>query len=183
MTHQTTSRSSDTDIEHVIALLDGCCDLLRAATPETYQYASPLAYHGSLGKHYRHILDHFECFLRGLEGGAIRYDDRERDETLETDPQRALARTRDVAQSLRALPVETLNKRVTCVTRLCGPPDFSESEADSTVRRELIFLGIHTVHHQSMMAAILRERGAEIPDSFGKAPSTLHHEAGRRGNA
>ncbi len=47
---------------------------------------------GSIGSHFRHILDHYQAFFSGLESGRIDYDARERDPDTETN--RATARAR-----------------------------------------------------------------------------------------
>ncbi len=53
--------------------------------------------------------------------------------------------------------------------------------ANSSLARELRFLASHTVHHQAMIATILRSRGFAVPDDFGIARSTLLHEGRGRG--
>ena len=46
----------------------------------------------------------------------------------------------------------------------------------STVRRELIFLVSHTVHHYALIAVMLRHQAVGLPADFGVAPSTLRHQ-------
>ena len=45
-----------------------------------------------VGSHLRHVLDFYECFLRGLEVSRIDYDTRKRDETIERDRRLAAAK-------------------------------------------------------------------------------------------
>ena len=54
-----------------------------------------------------------------------------------------------------------------------GEPEWSTS----SVRRELLFLLSHTVHHNALVKELLRARGHALADDFGVAPSTLEHRA------
>src|ERR1041384_5772438 len=59
-------------------------ELLDAVDDDTYAFMVAAPYSASIGKHYRHVIDHFECLVRGLRTGIIDYDNRERDLKLET---------------------------------------------------------------------------------------------------
>ena len=48
--------------------------------------------------------------------------------------------------------------------------------ASSSLARELRVLASHTVHHQAMIATILRSNGISVPAGFGIARSTLLYE-------
>jgi hypothetical protein len=47
----------------------------------TYSRVVPAPYKASIGQHYRHILEHFQCLTRGLRSHEINYDARERNTT------------------------------------------------------------------------------------------------------
>jgi len=48
---------------------------------------------------------------------------------------------------------------------------------NSTVAREVAFAGHHALHHLAMMKIIANGYALDLPDSFGKAPSTTRFEA------
>ena len=77
---------------------------------------------GGVGAHFRHVLDHYERFARGLESGTIDYDLRERDREIETVRARALERLDELCTILSRL--ERSDVRRALVVRVdCGEPD------------------------------------------------------------
>jgi len=129
-----------------------------------------------VGAHYRHLLEHYLAFFRGLSGGRVDYDARERDAVLERSRETALEATRRCLASLDALAGSAEQPlQVQMETEPGGPPDWRASSAG----RELQFLGSHTVHH----FAILKTQLPELPGlggpEFGLAPSTLTHQRAR----
>jgi len=73
-------------------------ELLQALTDA--QYAEPRGDWAPVGAQYRHVLDHYQCFLDGLEGGRIDYDTRSRDPDLERNRKVALEATAHLAARL-----------------------------------------------------------------------------------
>lgn len=133
---------------------------------------------GGVGAHFRHILDHYDCFLGGLDRGRIDYDARHRDPRVEHD--RAFAQDKLAAVCGR---ITTLDPRLGTApiqaTLLCGEPaGLATTWSATSVTRELQFLASHTVHHYAVIAAMLRPQGVEPGNDFGVAPSTLEYERG-----
>jgi uncharacterized damage-inducible protein DinB len=133
--------------------------------------------HAPIGAHFRHVLDHYTAFFAGLALGRIDYDARAREAALESDPARATAAAQRIieqleriAPGLAAQPVQ-VNTAVATVEH--GRPHW----ADSTVGRELAFLMSHTVHHYALIALHARQRGVELGDDFGVAPSTIEYRS------
>jgi uncharacterized damage-inducible protein DinB len=125
----------------------------------------------SVGKHVRHVLDFYGCFLSGLPGGHINYGARTRETDIETDPGAALGRIDRVTEELDGIADEGNANRSVAVSGDAG-------SAASTVGRELDHLAAHTVHHFALIAAIFRAFRWTIPEDFGKAPSTIRFESG-----
>jgi len=117
-----------------------------------------------IGRHMRHILEFYECFLDGLPSGRVDYDARRRDSLVESSQSVACARIRLLRERLQELAG---NGEFTLLTRSDG------AEACSTVARELLALSSHTVHHFAIIAITLRTHGVAPDPSFGVAPSTL----------
>lgn len=132
---------------------------------------------GTLGKHLRHVTDHYAAIVAGLETGeAFDYDHRRRDVPEERDPTVAQAVSRRLAESIAALTPDELNREVRIRVMLNG--DGAEATLATTAARELFFASHHAIHHFAMMRAIASELGIELDETFGKAPSTVNHERG-----
>jgi len=126
----------------------------------------------SVGAHVRHVLEHYRLFLAGLSEGRVDYDARERDTAVEHEPDAARAEIAALLVALQPLaraPAEAPLVIRQQAGRQPGPGD----EAESRVSRELLFLHGHTVHHQALVALLLRAQGVAVPAQFGVAPSTL----------
>lgn len=135
---------------------------------------SPL-FESSLGKHVRHILDHYLSFMRDIESDTIDYDQRLRDNQLEVDKGHALGVIKEIQAALLRLN-STKERQLRVV--LCHDVATPQGEATrSSISRELQFLQSHTVHHCALIAVMLRFYGAEVNREFGIAPSTLVHES------
>jgi uncharacterized damage-inducible protein DinB len=130
---------------------------------------------GAVGAHVRHVLDHYESFLGGLESGRIDYDRRERDRQLELDPTLARERLESCARRLERFPAHELDRPL-AVTTSSAPG--RAREGASSLSRELQFLASHTVHHYALIAVLVRLWGVAPDDDFGVAPSTLAYEQG-----
>lgn len=158
-----------------LAILDQGLDLLATLAPTDYGQPLPQAFNASIGGHYRHCLDHFECLL-AAPGEAIDYDARRRDERVEREPAFAAERTRQLSAALRALPATRLDATISvrCKVAYTG----SDSPlVPSTVARELMYAIVHAVHHYALIGVMCRLLELPLTPGFGIAPSTVQHRA------
>lgn len=161
--------------ENLLALaqLRGMVDDL---APDTYRQA--FGEHGrhTLGKHVRHIIDHYDALLAGLDRGAevIDYEQRRRDESLEQWPHEAARHLATIEASLSALTGRALPDRLT----LGYPLDDEALSLASSLNREIAFLTSHSIHHMAVIALLAEQSGIHLPESFGVHPSTLRHWQG-----
>ena len=131
----------------------------------------------SIGMHYRHVLEHFQCLLEGIPQGRINYDERRRSSELETSVEAALTATEDLVGGFRELTAEALQSPcgvAYSVNYIVNDED-GTPEVSSTVARELMFCIGHATHHYALMKPHCAELGIQIPYEFGIAPSTLKH--------
>lgn len=164
---------SDSLIDDNVSMIDQGVRLLAALTAATFTASSSATLGASIGGHLRHNLDHYACFLRGLDTGRIDYDDRERAAHVETDPRAAAAALTRAATGLRSVPLIVLEARLE--VRMDSGESDERPWTHSTVRRELQFLLSHTVHHYALIAMICRMHDVAVDDDFGVAPSTIKH--------
>lgn len=142
------------------------------------------AYAAQIGPHLRHVMDHYEAFLEGLPRGIVDYESRPRDARVQSDPAYARAKLAQLLARLQALP-ETLppgsgeRGEPLAVVAAVGLDGAELSASQSSVQRELQFLGLHVVHHYAVLAPRLRALGLSLHEDFGKGPGTIRHERGK----
>lgn len=156
-----------------IAYLQQGLDAIYELDDAQYTTTLPPVFVSGVGAHVRHILDHFDCFLSGLENGRIDYDQRERDPRIER--QRSVAIDAIKNTMTRLLQVRAQPTEPALLIKMdsgCA----GEQWAESSLTRELQFLVSHTIHHYALMAAILAHAGFEVTRGFGISPSTLRHQ-------
>lgn len=168
-------RGSAAVVSAAVALLDQCDAFVREVPDTAYTADSRTLKGGTIGKHVRHVLDHYAAILVGIDSAtAIDYDRRERDVPMETRRQSALENVERTRLRLGSLTAEQLDGPARIRVMLAG--DGTEAELESTLARELAFATHHAVHHHAMMKAIAEEHGVNAGADFGKAPSTLNYE-------
>lgn len=156
-------------------VLSQCADLIARTSAETLASPSRVLPGGSIGKHLRHIMDHFAAAADAAATGlSIDYDHRERNAPMERDPGAAMEAIACVRARLRDAAGKPMNTPVAVRVMLTGSGE--EADLRSSAAREIFFAMHHAVHHQAMMRAIAAELGMEVDVDFGKAPSTLNYE-------
>jgi len=148
-----------------VVLLEQLGALLDTLDDEAYVQPHPGIGLSGIGPHVRHCLDFYARLLEGVPGGRVDYDDRPREQRLETACRAARLRVSELAALLPSLARADHPLRV----RMDG------AEAPSDVQRELLALQSHTVHHLALIAVLLRAQGRQPPAGFGVSPSTLRH--------
>lgn len=135
----------------------------------------PVAFNASIGGHYRHCLDHFTSVVRSLGGELVDYDSRERDARIETEPRFALDVTRKLRDALAEVSPAQLRHAVTARCEVSYDHGHSPLTA-SSLGRELAYCIAHAIHHYALIAVMARLLGAQLPEHFGIAPSTVAHQ-------
>lgn len=125
----------------------------------------------------------------------IHYDLRVRGGTLEKDMDEArkfIVSVMDVLDEVRTVTeATTANNSEELATYVANSPvhaqffltaDECESQLPSTVARELGFAAHHAIHHLAMVKVIALQTAGlneeDLPDNFGRAPSTIKHDLG-----
>ncbi len=145
---------------------------LAVLSPAQYRYAFDAEGKQTLGRHLRHILDHYQALLEGGGAGRIDYETRDRDPGLEREPARALQRLSEIRDGL-----ERLTEHSSTPLQLTYPVEEGGVSLSLTtsLARELAFLTSHTVHHMALLGLLAQQLGVALPDAFGVHPSTLRH--------
>ena len=136
-----------------------------------------------IGRHLRHIYDHFLAF----QGGAatqltarvalIDYNRRNRESLVEVDRVASLAQLQCILSWCESLPVEdeVLRAPVMVISEIDCLQQASE-RFESTFARELLYLINHTIHHVAYVKLLLKQVDIRLPDAIGIAPSTASYQ-------
>lgn len=153
-------------------VLDQLCRFLAGLSAAAY--GRPLAPGGrqSLGKHVRHIIDHYEALLAAVPGGRLDYEHRPRETWPERCPREARRRLEAIAAAL-----EVLGDCPGSLTLAYPLEGGGLRHLDTSLGRELAFLTSHSIHHMALLGLLAEGLGVALPESFGIHPSTLRHWA------
>ncbi len=149
-----------------------CLRLAQVLTPE--QYARRLPNHDAIGSHMRHCLDYFVCLLRGLEGGLVDYDARDRDSRVASDPVHFSNCLQEALDHLLEACSGGLDRPLRL--RQTVAADGRSWTVATTLERELTFLSGHCVHHLAITSLLAQLMGVTVSPELGKAYSTSTHE-------
>ncbi len=149
--------------------------LLGELSSDDYVYVNTPHFTSSIGAHYRHILDHVEILIDGMQSGCVNYDARCRDVAVETCLQTAKEKTNSLLAQWDALDSGQMVDTVDVVSKVCY--DETESpKVSSSVGREAMFASIHGVHHFALIKVMCQLRGLKMENAFGVAPATVAYQ-------
>ena len=154
-------------------------ELLLIRITDTQYRAVSHPFTANIGKHLRHITDHYRLLLEGLPDTLVEYDKRERLETEENERSAMILRLRSLCNELSRL-AETCSTDVQLSISLAVNEQDESPRVNSTLSRELVFLQSHSVHHYAIISAILKLQNIKFDSDFGIAPSTLKYEHGKK---
>jgi len=154
---------------NVLALEEGA-QLLNVLKESQYTDGFKPAFHSTIGAHFRHVLEHYRCFLSQYESSHFCYDKRERDQALECDANYAKQTISDLIAGLNNVNQTSFDSTYTI------DDEQSQGAVNTTLQRELLFLQSHTVHHYAIIGAMTRAFGSSPDDEFGVAIATRSHQ-------
>ncbi|MFZ0800729.1 MAG: DinB family protein [Candidatus Acidiferrales bacterium] len=159
------------------AVLQQGCVFLDSMGDEVYARPLPVDCAASIGKHYRHVLDHFRCLGEGIRTGRVNYDERDRDPQLESSVAASRIVTEDLIDEFASLSDESLHRECTVIYSVAYGENDLEG-APSNIAREIMFCIGHAIHHYAILKFLCAQVGVTLPYEFGIAPSTLKHLRG-----
>jgi uncharacterized damage-inducible protein DinB len=143
--------------------------LLQQITPHEYRQQLPEFEGSTLGQHFRHILEFFQCLDQGIRGGTVDYAARERNLLYEDSPNITAAALAAFAETLPGLNLAQ-SLRIRAEFGGAERPDY-----ESTVGRELMFVYDHAIHHLAIIKIGLSCHFPHIDadKDLGVSPSTI----------
>ena len=153
-------------LESNINVLEDGLELIQLLGSDQFTANCEPAFRSTIGVHFRHVLEHYSCFIEQWSNGLINYDQRCRDLRLEMDSTYTEKTLLSLCEKLKQLDIDKRPERL----QVCDQPLFHP--IDSNLERELLFLLAHTVHHYAMIAAMARLLGKIPKEGFGVAIGT-----------
>lgn len=147
-------------------------DLLHTISEEDFVATHPFCFNSSIGAHFRHNIEHYQLFLKGLADQQINYDLRIRDQRIETDLAYCIETMQIIKQQLNDLCSQATDQLISMVS----PSISKEKKIQTSIERELQFLLSHSIHHYAIIATICYQSNVALPKHFGVAPSTIDHQ-------
>jgi uncharacterized damage-inducible protein DinB len=154
-------------------ILNQLSELLEKMNPVQYQSPVDSLSGSSIGSHVRHILEFYECLVKGVENGTVDYDSRSRIRLLETDVEFALTVLKKIIGTINSIQSDLkLNLKV----------DLSTGENPVTIHttfnRELVYNIEHAIHHMAIIkiGVSLAYPALELDKNFGVAYSTIKYK-------
>lgn len=127
----------------------------------------------TLGQHFRHAIEFFECLEKGYNSARVSYDNRDHDKNIESSrvlAMEVISRVKDFISTC------STDKKLTL--EVSYHPESNESIClDTHLARELVYNIEHVVHHMALVKIGLRESKSSIdlPAAFGVAVSTIKY--------
>ncbi|KAJ2850861.1 hypothetical protein IWW36_001585 [Coemansia brasiliensis] len=178
------SNTSDHLFSHAIDYMHHLDGIIGKLTDEQYTHESQALPGSTIGKHVRHVLDHFSLLYANIARttakssdpqhplGPVDYSHRERNPATESTVlggQSSIKQMISTSKKIRKQVSET----PTFITVVDIMPGGAQASFLSTVDRELWFCIHHMVHHNAIMASLMFELGLDPPTEFAYAPSTI----------
>mgnify|MGYP000675192152 CR=1 FL=1 len=144
---------------------------LESVSKEDYTAIVSPNFISSAGSHIRHIIDHYQAIISGVNNELIDYDIRQRGSDVECSPTLASEKLLQIAEWVNSQTEEMFNKPILLSTEV-SVMNKNIQQVSTSVARELVFAGSHAVHHFAMIAQISFAQKNTQPLSFGLAPAT-----------
>lgn len=139
---------------------------------EGYTQSLELLGGNSIGKHYRHIIEFYQCLLGSQ--GVINYDKRQRSLDLENNVDFALDTINTIIATLEKEPIAD-----DCDYEADFSDDGGENiKVKTSFARELAYNIEHTIHHMAIIQIVVRHYFPHVilEEGFGIAASTLRYQ-------
>ena len=157
-----------------LSMLDSIKSLLYSIPEEIYVKPDAILSGASLGQHFRHIIEFYQCIIDINENRLICYDDRKRDLRLEGNIGFMILRIGLISNSIANLDSET---PIQTLSKFTSDPLEEKVKISSSIGRELSYGIDHSIHHLAIIkiALDINHPEIELPHGLGVAPSTLQY--------
>jgi len=138
-------------------------------------FVKPVAAFNSatIGQHFRHSIEFFQCLMNGYANGIVSYDKRNHDKDIETNRLLAL----DVINKSKLFVEHCDTTKVLDLQVSYDPQSEHEVIVASNMAREITYNIEHIVHHMALVKIGIKEvcPYVKLPIEFGIAISTIKY--------
>ena len=157
-------------VQPLFALLAEMRRMIERIDDNAYTLPAPGRTSGSVGGHVRHCLDHVGALVNASRTGVCEYDRRRRGTDVESSRAAAVGRIVEVCEQLAVFDETLLDDPLLVETQIDAKGAMILTR--SSMCREVAFVISHTIHHNAIVAQLLRARGDDVGERFGLAPAT-----------
>ncbi|HEY1045814.1 MAG TPA: DinB family protein [Bacteroidia bacterium] len=143
-------------------------EVIFSMNDDMYTFKCPELGNVSIGEHFRHIYDMYECLLIQYPDNFVDYERRKRDKRIEVNRLFALEQLEKIINGID-LPDKDLefHHRLNNNDKMVFKTNYI---------RELLYNLEHGIHHEALIRVALRHfRSVDVPINFGVAPSTINY--------
>lgn len=158
-------------IEASCQVLDQLSLLIQDVSISIYSEATTISTYG-VGRHVRHILDHYVALQKGIDSGCVDYNFRQRESVLEHQPSMALEMVEAIKQWVNQ---PQLSQKLRSPILIESEISVTKSQSvvlESCVERELWYCLNHCIHHMAYAALLAKANGEVVDKTIGIAPAT-----------
>jgi len=147
-------------------------DLIIQMDSNSFCYNNKTLFGGSIGEHFRHIIEFYLCCLSQKDTDCVNYDLRNRDKLLEININKGIETIDSLLGALNQL--KERDNTALIMTAFSEDEKEKNKGVETSFFRELIYCMDHCIHHQSLIKIALLEQGLIhlIDPNFGVAFST-----------
>ena len=126
----------------------------------------------SIGQHVRHVIEFYQCMMKGCQQAIINYDERVRDKMIEESREFAVQSINKILFDLK-----TMDPQKPLVLEVSYEKGTS-IKLSTTLEREMVYNIEHAIHHMALIKIGIREtnNAIKLPKEFGVASSTIQHQ-------
>jgi len=158
-------------------ILDQMCEVIEQIPEFEFSQSSKALNGTTLGQHFRHSIEFFECLSKGANNGIVNYDHRDHDRAIEISQVLAI----EVIKRIKTF-IGNVDLAQGLQLEVNYSPESNESiVVDSNIAREVIYNIEHVVHHMALVKIGIKELcpAIQLPEDFGVAISTIKYHRTR----
>ena len=158
------------NLDAQIHVLNDLKKLLKSLNTTSFTRKNNTLFGGTIGAHFRHIIEFYICCFEQRDKGVVNYDLRKRDAKLEKDINLGVLAINQVLKEINRLKH---SKNENLLLDSCLNTG-NATAIQTSFYRELSYCMDHCVHHQSLIKIALQEQELLhlIDENFGVAFST-----------
>ncbi len=162
------------EIKHHKIVLNALKQLLIKLPKNKFIEPSEFLFGATIGEHFRHIVEFYQCCLNSKGNTSLNYDLRKRNLEMESNPKYGLIILNSLLEEIENLS-DVKNTKTIHLSASFEPNELDSAE--SSFFRELTYCLDHCIHHQALIKISLKQFGyLDLVDrNFGVAFSTQRY--------